>query len=55
MKKTYGFYSISDKTAEVISTGRFESEQQAIEFFASRKNLNVESFLKVFHLIKIND
>jgi hypothetical protein len=55
MKKIYGFYSISDKTAEVISTGRFESKQQAIEFFASRKNLDVESFLKVFYIIELND
>jgi hypothetical protein len=55
MKKTYGFYSVSDKTAELISMGRFESEQQAIEFFANRKNLDVESFLKVFHIIKLDD
>lgn len=55
MKKLYGFYSVSDKTAEIISIGRFENKQQATEFFASRKNLDVESFLKVFHIIELND
>jgi hypothetical protein len=55
MKKTYGFYNVNDKTAEIISLGSFENEQQAIEFFASRKQMDVESFLKVFHIIKLND
>jgi len=55
MKKTYGFYNVNDKTAEIISLGSFESEEQAIEFFAARKQMDVESFLKVFHIIKLND
>lgn len=55
MKKTYGFYNVVDKTAEIISLGSFDSEQQAIEFFAARKQMDVESFLKVFCIIKVND
>jgi len=54
MKKKYGFYSIIDKNAEIIGFSNFENKQQAIDFFAARKQMNVKSFLKVFYIIEIN-
>jgi hypothetical protein len=54
MKKKYGFYSTVDKSAEIIGFGNFEDKQQAITFFAARKQMDVKSFLKVFYIIEIN-
>lgn len=53
MKKKYGFYSVADKTAELIGIGSFDNKQQAIEYFAARKDLDVESFLKIFYIVEI--
>ena len=53
--KKYGFYNIKDKTAEIISIGKFDNKDQALEYFSSRKQMSVADFLKVFYIIRIDD
>lgn len=51
----YGFYSVNDKTAEIIGIGKFDNKDQALGYFASRKQMSVNEFLKLFYIIKIDD
>jgi hypothetical protein len=53
--KRYGFYNIADKTAEVISIGKFENKDQALGYFSSRKQMSIADFLKVFYIIRLDD
>jgi hypothetical protein len=53
--KKYGFYNIKDKTAEIISIGKFDSKDQALGYFSARKQMSIADFLKVFYIIKIDD
>ena len=53
--KKYGFYNVNDKTAEIISIGKFENKDQALEYFSSRKQMSIDAFLKVFYIIRLDD
>jgi hypothetical protein len=53
--KKYGFYSVNDKTAEIIGIGKFDNKDQALGYFASRKQMSINEFLKLFYIIKIDD
>ncbi len=53
--KRYGFYNVNDKTAEIISIGKFENKDQALGYFSSRKQMSIADFLKLFYIIEIND
>lgn len=53
--KRYGFYNVTDKTAEIISIGKFENKDQALGYFAARKQMSVADFLKVFYIIRLDD
>lgn len=53
--KKYGFYNKNDKTAEIISTGKFENKDQALGHFSSRKQMSIVDFLKLFYIIRLDD
>jgi hypothetical protein len=49
----FGFYHKTDKTQEAISRTISTSRLQAARYFASRKQLPLKEFLKVFGVKKI--
>jgi len=53
--KKYGFYNINDKTAEIISTGKFDNKDQALGHFSSRKQMSIADFSKLFYIIRLDD
>jgi len=53
--KKYGFYNIKDKTAEIISIGKFDSKDQALGYFSARKQMSIADFLKLFYIIRLDD
>jgi hypothetical protein len=53
--KRYGFYSVHDKTAEIISIGKFDNKDQALGYFSARKQMSIDEFLKLFYIVKIDD
>jgi hypothetical protein len=44
----FGFYNKHDKTEEIISRRVGFSRLEAAKYFASRKQLPLKSFLKIF-------
>ena len=53
--KKYGFYNRADKTAEIISVGKFDNKDQALWYFSTRKQMNAMDFLKVFYIRKLDE
>lgn len=53
--KRYGFYNVTDKTAELIGIGKFENKDQALGYFSARKQMSIADFLKVFYIIRLDD
>ena len=53
--KKYGFYNIKDKTAEIISIGKFDNKDQALGYFSARKQMSIADFSKLFYIIRLDD
>jgi hypothetical protein len=46
------YYRNFDQTKEPLGKGRFANLEEAIQLFASRKNLNVNQFKSMFNVEK---
>lgn len=47
--KTYRFkFKNSD---DILSTGKFECYEDALEFFSKQKKLSIDSFLQIFEIL----
>ena len=51
-QKKYSFYSIFDKTKEIINTTTSISRLEAARYFASMKQLSLKQFLNLFKVTK---
>ena len=51
--KKYGFYSKQDPTREMISQTKFETMSQAEREFSIKKNLDIDTFLKLYEVVEI--
>jgi hypothetical protein len=51
--KKYGFHSKQDHTKEVISQAKFENMAQAEREFSIKKNLDIDTFLKLYEVVQI--
>ncbi len=49
----FGFYNRTDKTEEVINRTVGFSRLQAAKYFASRKQLDLKTFLKLYAVVTI--
>ena len=49
---TFGFYIKTDKSQEIIDITQSTSELQAAKYFAKRKDLDLDDFLKIFNIKK---
>jgi hypothetical protein len=49
----YGFYSKHDFDKEIIYSQKFQTLEQALEFFAKMKALSTEEFLKLYQVTYI--
>jgi hypothetical protein len=49
----YGFYSKADETQEIVKSKKFDSEQQAVSFFATTKQMTLEEFTKIYKVVLI--
>lgn len=52
--KKFMYYRIFDEVKEPIDFGNFVDEQEAITFFAKRKNLPINEFLNLFKVSRWN-
>ena len=50
---TYGFYSNSDHTKEIIFRSQFKSLMEAVVEFAAMKQLTIDDFLNLFTVIRL--
>jgi hypothetical protein len=46
----YYYYSISDSTKEPISRGKFNSEEQAVEYWSQLKRMSIDDFLSIYQV-----
>jgi hypothetical protein len=51
--KKYGFYSKQDYTKEIMSQMRCENLAQAERDFSIKKNLDMDTFLKLYEVVEI--
>lgn len=49
----FGYYSRIDKTEEIVSRTVGFSRLQAAKYFASRKQLDLKTFLKLYSVVTI--
>jgi hypothetical protein len=49
----YGFYSKQDVTREIVTQAIYENMVQAERDFALRKNLDMDTFLKLYEVVQI--
>lgn len=52
---TYGFYNKQDRKKEIIAKGRHDSYNDAVVYFAKRKNLTVDLFLELYEVIWLSN
>jgi hypothetical protein len=49
----YGFYSKEDETKEFITKASYTSKRQAERDFAFKKDMDVDTFLKLYEVVQI--
>jgi hypothetical protein len=49
----YGFYSKGDETKELITKALYTSKQQAERDFAYKKDMHIDTFLKLYEVVEI--
>lgn len=49
----YGFYSKQDPTREIITQALYTSIVQAERDFAYKKNMHIDTFLKLYEIVQI--
>lgn len=49
----YGFYSKQDPTREIITQATYVSIVQAERDFAYKKNMHIDTFLKLYEIVQI--
>jgi len=49
----YGFYSKQDPTKEIITQAAYTSAMQAWRDFAFKKDMDVDTFLKLYEVVQI--
>ena len=49
----YGFYSKKDETKELITKALYTSRQQAERDFAFKKDMHIDTFLKLYEVVEI--
>ena len=51
--KKYGFHSKADESQEIIKSGKFANQLEAIAFFAATKQLNEDVFVKMYKVVEV--
>ena len=49
----YGFYSKADDSQEIISSGKFQNEEQAMLHFSATKQMTEDIFTKLYKVVKL--
>jgi len=49
----YGFYSKADESLEIISSGKFENEEQALLYFSATKQMDEDIFTKIYKVVQL--
>jgi hypothetical protein len=49
----YGFYSKQDDAKELITKASYTSKKQAERDFAFKKDMDVDTFLKLYEVVQI--
>lgn len=49
----YGFYSKHDPSKEIITQAAYTSAMQAWRDFAYKKNMDVDTFLRLYEVVQI--
>jgi hypothetical protein len=49
----YGFYSKADESQEIIHSGKFESEEQALMHFTAIKQMTENIFTKMYKVVQL--
>ena len=51
--KKYGFYSKADESQEIIKSGKFMNQPEAIAYFTATKQLNEDVFAKMYKVVEL--